>query len=199
MASSPGRILVLAPHTDDAELGCGGTLARWAGSVKRVVAFSACESELLPKEFVASCEILGVQSTELWTYRRRMFADARQAILDDLIHLRDEFRPDLVLAPSVQDAHQDHLVIAEEAFRAFRACSLWAYELPWNHETFSTRAFVRLGPVDLEAKCEALSQYKTQAHRAYFQEDFVRGLARVRGVQIGAEYAEAFDVVREVR
>lgn len=195
------RILALSPHTDDIELGCGGSLARWYAATKKVVAFSDCDSDELCDEFLAATKRLGVDEANCFHYPRRQFHEHRQEILQQMIGMREEFDPDLVLAPSVMDAHQDHQVIAAEAFRAFRGCSLWAYELPWNHETFSTRAFVRLDERYMESKCDALAKYETQLRleRDYFDPEFVRGLARVRGVQIGSKYAEAFDVVREVR
>jgi LmbE family N-acetylglucosaminyl deacetylase len=87
-------------------------------------------------------------------------------------------------------------VIHAEALRAFRKTSILGYELPWNQTQFHSSFFIRLSPADLEAKVKAIKAYKSQAHRDYTQEDFIRGLAKVRGVQSGAEYAEAFEVYR---
>jgi LmbE family N-acetylglucosaminyl deacetylase len=75
---------------------------------------------------------------------------------------------------------------------------VWGYELPWNHIRFSAQAFVTLERSDVETKWEALKAYKSQLElkRPYFSWEFVESLARIRGVQVKAEYAEAFEVVR---
>ena len=98
--------------------------------------------------------------------------------------------------PSLNDIHQDHNVIANEGLRAFKFTSILAYEMPWNNLTFNTSSFVILDEKDITKKVEALKEYKSQAHRPYCNEEFIRSLARTRGVQINAQYAETFDVVR---
>ena len=132
----------------------------------------------------------------LYNYDVRTFNFHRQEILDDLIKLRSSINPDLVLMPSVNDIHQDHNTIAIEGLRAFKFCSILAYEVPWNNFSFSTSSFVLLEEKHVVRKVEALKKYESQAHRAYANEEFIRSLARTRGVQIGARYAETFDVVR---
>lgn len=206
------RVLVLAPHTDDAELGAGGTISRvleCGGSV-HVAVFSVPQESLpdgtapdtLLTEFQAAMKIVGVppEAVTVRHYPVRRLLQHRQEILQDLIRLRTEFRPTLVLAPSASDQHQDHQALAAEAPRAFRHCSLIGYELPWNHLQFTSAAFIAVSEAQLEKKWEALRCYRSQLEikRPYFDREFVRGLARVRGVQCGSDYAEAFDVVRLV-
>jgi LmbE family N-acetylglucosaminyl deacetylase len=102
----------------------------------------------------------------------------------------------MVFIPSTDDTHQDHQVVSHEGFRAFKRTTLVGYELPWNNLTFKASFFVRLSPEDVGRKVEAIHAYRSQADHLYTTEDFLRGLARVRGVQIGAGYAEAFEVLR---
>ena len=71
-----------------------------------------------------------------------------------------------------------------------------AYEMPWNNITFSTQAFIKVEEKHLVKKLEALRQYKSQAHRPYANEEYVRGIAKARGISAGGSYAEAFEVVR---
>jgi hypothetical protein len=87
-------------------------------------------------------------------------------------------------------------VIATEGLRAFKFSSILAYEMPWNNLTFNTSSFVILDEKYITQKVKALNEYKSQAHRPYASEKFVRSLATTRGVQIGNEYAEAFDILR---
>jgi hypothetical protein len=80
--------------------------------------------------------------------------------------------------------------------RAFKFKSIFSYELPWNNFSFHTSSFIHLDEKYIQIKVNALKEYQSQAHRPYSDEDFIRSLARTRGVQIGTKYAEAFEVVR---
>lgn len=202
------RILVLAPHTDDGEFGCGGTIAKFIeeGHDVYYAAFSACQQSVLPQfpsdilitEVKAATKVLGIQPEHLilFDYDVRTFGYRRQDILDDLIKLRAEIKPELIFMPDLQDVHQDHATIATEGLRAFKFSSIMSYELPWNNLSFSTSSFVHLKEEHVQTKVNALNEYQSQAHRPYSDEDFLRSVARTRGVQIGTKYAEAFNVVR---
>jgi len=202
------RILILAPHTDDGEFGCGGTIAKMIADGHDVyyAAFSACQQSVLPQfpsdilitEVKAATKVLGIKPENLilFDYDVRTFGYHRQEILDDLIKLRAEIAPDIIFMPEKNDVHQDHKTIAEEGLRAFKFSSVLSYELPWNNITFTTSSFIHLSEEDVKIKIEALKAYQSQAHRPYSDEDFIRSMARIRGVQIGGKYAEAFDVVR---
>lgn len=202
------RALVLAPHTDDGEFGCGGTIAKLVESGTDVyyAAFSACKQSVLPEfppdilitEVSAATEILGINKENLilFDYDVRTFNYHRQEILDDILKLRNDIKPDLVFMPSVNDIHQDHYTVAFEGIRAFKFSTVFCYEIPWNNFTFETSAYVGLSEAHLMKKIHALSEYKSQAHRSYANEEFVRSLARVRGVQVNERFAETFDVIR---
>lgn len=205
-----GKVLILAPHTDDAELGCGGSICRLTsgGSDVYVVAFSGCEASLPPgsspdrlvSEFFNATRVLGIPAS----YRKvlslpvREFSYHRQEILDEMIRLRRELKPDAVFLPAGSDVHQDHEVIYREGIRAFKEVTTLGYELPWNHLSFRAQAFISLEVSHLERKWEALECYQSQLElkRPYFSWEFISGLARVRGVQAHEQYAEAFEVVR---
>ena len=109
-----------------------------------------------------------------------------------------ELKPDLVLVPSLNDIHQDHCTIAQEGLRAFKNTTILGYELIWNNLTFDTTSFVTLDKKHIQSKCDALKEYKSQEQRDYMSEEFIFSLARTRGVQIGAQYAESFEVIRWV-
>jgi LmbE family N-acetylglucosaminyl deacetylase len=132
----------------------------------------------------------------LYDYNVRIFNERRQDILQELIGLREKINPDIIFMPSLRDIHQDHNVIANEGLRAFKFSSILAYEMPWNNLSFNTSSFVILEERHIQKKVDALKEYKSQSHRAYCNEEFIRSLARTRGVQINAQYAETFEVVR---
>ena len=201
-------ILVLAPHTDDGELGMGGTIHKLLQEEKKViyVAFSTASKSLpigLPKDTLKN-EVrratarLGISQDNLiiYDYEVRELNYSRQQILETLIELRSRYQPDLVFIPSPHDVHQDHQTIAQEAIRAFKNTTLLGYELIWNNMTFNTQCFVELDEDDLIAKEQALSEYQSQQGRSYMSSDFIRSLAVSRGTQAGMRLAEVFEVIR---
>ena len=205
---NPKKILVLAPHTDDGELGCGGSIAKFCSEKKDVhyAAFSVCKRSLkaglpedtLEKECRAAIKQLGMDGGKLMLYdfEVREFQQKRQDILEELVSLNKYIQPDLVFIPSSTDIHQDHQVIHAEALRAFKHASLLGYEMPWNQNHFHSSLYIKLSLDHVDRKVKAAKAYQSQAGRNYMQEDFLRSLAKVRGVQCNTEYAEAFEVFR---
>ncbi|MEM2175060.1 MAG: PIG-L deacetylase family protein [Candidatus Micrarchaeia archaeon] len=201
-------IVVLAPHTDDGELGCGGSIVKLLEEGKEVyyVAFSTAETSvpegfpknILELEVREATRILGISPSNLivYKYEVRKLNYVRQEILEELVKIRKEINPDLIFMPSSYDIHQDHQTVAMEGIRAFKRSSILGYELPWNNIRFNTQAFIKLEKRHIIRKIEALKAYKSQSHRDYLKDEFMWSLARTRGVQIGVEYAEAFEVIR---
>jgi N-acetylglucosamine malate deacetylase 1 len=201
-------ILVLAPHTDDGELGAGGSIARWVSEGHHVyyVAFSACTTaipdgwpeDVLRREVEAATMVLGIvpEHLRVLDFDVRLFARDRQGILQALVDLNDELSPDLILMPSPDDLHQDHSVVAQEGLRAFKRRSILAYEIAWNNVSFNTSCFVTLEEEHVKAKIDALKCYQSQAGRPYADPNFLRSQVRFHGVQAGVNFAETFDVKR---
>jgi len=208
MISNHNNILVLAPHTDDGEIGAGATINYFIENGKNVVyaAFSTAEQsvpegfpkDILKTEVRNATKKLGIcpENLLIYNYEVRKLSYVRQEILEELIRIKKQTHFDIVLIPSLHDIHQDHTTIAQEGVRAFKNTTLLGYELIWNNLTFDTQCFVRLEQRHIDAKIDALKEYKSQGDRNYLSPDFIRSLARSRGVQIGSEYAEAFEVVR---
>lgn len=204
------RVLVLAPHTDDGELGAGGMIAKLIDNGVKVyyAAFSTAEQsvpdgfpkDILKTEVKNATSKLGIASENLliYNYEVRKLNYVRQEILEELIRLRTQINPDLILMPSLNDIHQDHSTVANEGLRAFKQRTILGYELIWNNINFNTCCFVQLDQKHVQRKFDALREYKSQNHRDYMSEQFIFSLAKTRGVQIGCEYAEAFEVVRLV-
>ena len=202
------NVFVLAPHTDDGELGCGGVIAKLVEAGKNVhyVAFSTAQHSLkdpsqgdvLRTEVKHATARLGIRPENLhvFGYQVRKLNYVRQDILEDLVRIRREFEIDLVFMPVVHDMHQDHCTVATEGLRAFKNLPILGYELIWNNISFTTNCFIRLEKRHVERKIEALAEYRSQEGRQYMSPDFIFSLAKVRGVQIGTEYAECFEVIR---
>jgi LmbE family N-acetylglucosaminyl deacetylase len=204
------RALVLAPHTDDGEFGCGGTMARLveAGCDVRYVAFSIATRSLpegfapdtLAREVREATAELGIPEASLTVhdFDVRTFPSRRQEILELLVALGEEWRPDVVFQPSHHDVHQDHQTIAQEGLRAFKRTTILGYEIPWNNFDFSYGAYVALEQRHVERKVAAVRRYASQQHRRYADEEYIWNLARVHGTNVNRDYAEVFQVYRIV-
>ncbi len=203
------RVLFLAPHTDDVELGCGATLARCMEECETVdVAVFSTAAQSLPsgldkdhlkREFFAAMETYDIPRERLhvFDYQVRRLNYSRQDVLEDLVQLRSKIKPNIVFTPSGGDVHQDHQVVHNESLRAFKTTTMLGYELPWNNFRFESRVFVHVTEEHLAAKQRALQSYESQIlkNRNYFESEFIRGLAAVRGIQQGVKYSEAFELI----
>jgi N-acetylglucosamine malate deacetylase 1 len=204
------RALVLAPHTDDGEFGCGGTIARLleTGAEVRYVAFSIATRSLPPgfapdtlgREVREATAELGIPQGNLTVHdlEVRTFPERRQDILELLIALWEEWKPDVVFQPSHHDVHQDHQVIAAEGLRAFKRTTILGYEIPWNNYDFAYQAYIALDRAHIERKVAALARYASQQHRRYADREYIWNLARTHGVNVNRDFAEVFQVYRVV-
>ena len=210
MLTGLSRALVLAPHTDDGEFGCGGTMARLVaeGCEVRYVAFSIATRSLpegfapdtLAREVREATSELGIPEANLTVhdFDVRTFPERRQDILELLVALWEEWRPEVVFQPAHHDVHQDHQTIAQEGLRAFKRTTILGYEIPWNNFDFSYGAYISLEQAHVERKVAAVRRYASQQHRRYANEEYIWNLARVHGTNVNREYAEVFQVYRLV-
>jgi N-acetylglucosamine malate deacetylase 1 len=204
------RVIVLAPHTDDGEFGCGGTMARLveAGVAVHYHAFSIATRSLPPgfppdtlaREVREATAELGIPESSLTVhdFDVRTFPDHRQEILELLIEIWNDYQPDAVFQPSLHDIHQDHQTIAAEGLRAFKRTTILGYEIPWNNFDFAYQAYFALEHRHVERKVAALEKYASQHHRRYANPEYVWNVARTHGVNVNREYAECFQVYRVV-
>ena len=200
------RILVLSPHTDDGEIGAGGSLARFLreGAEVHYVAFSYCEESTpvgyekgcLKDECIAAIGSLGISDFNILNYPVRNFDKFRQDILEFMIDLRRDYNPDLVFTPASTDCHQDHRVIYEESVRAFKSITMFGYIFPWNSLSTKPNVAIDLQESDALAKLTALSFYRSQANRPYFSEESIMAQLIASGTFVGAPRAETFECIR---
>lgn len=200
------KVLVLSPHTDDGELGCGGLISRFISenAIIKFIAFSDCKpsipdhlpKDILQKEMTTSMNNLGISDYELLDYPVRNFDLHRQEILDQLIKIKLEYQPDFILTPSTNDVHQDHQVITNECIRAFKMSTILGYELPWNQFSLPSNCIISISRKELEKKIESILCYKSQDHRKYVSRNFIEALALTRGARINKDLAEAFEIIR---
>ncbi|WIV51405.1 PIG-L deacetylase family protein [Marivivens sp. LCG002] len=204
------RILLLSAHTDDCEIGMGATIARLVDSgfeIKWVVFCNAwqslpkdCAQDTLLREQIASARALGVSKDQLEFHNIpvRRFPEFRQDILENLVEIGRRFSPDIVFCPSLQDRHQDHLTLAQEAERAFKRTKLLGYVLPWNITKEIRNLYVEVSEEHFDRKVRALSAYQSQAGRGYFRDGVFESISRASGAHIDKEFCETFEVIKWV-
>ncbi|MFI1414033.1 PIG-L deacetylase family protein [Streptomyces sp. NPDC020707] len=196
------RIVAVGAHCDDIALGAGGTLltmclARPGLRVDALV-LTGGGSEREQEEqaaLAAFCPGADLRLTVLKLTDGRLpaqWAEAKAAVEE----LRARTDPDLVLAPRTDDAHQDHRGLAQLLPTAFRDHLVLGYEIvKWDGDLGRMAAYQPLTPDTAEQKVRLLQEhYPSQRHRPWYDREAFLGLARIRGIECHARYAEAFAV-----
>jgi LmbE family N-acetylglucosaminyl deacetylase len=205
IAKGKMRVLAIAPHPDDLEIGCGGTLAKLAkaGHAIHVVLMTGGEAGgkegLRRREQEAAARVYGAKSLS-WLG----FADTQvpvdRASIDALDKVLKAVKPDLVFANFSDDTHQDHRATASIVLSATRyAHNVLFYEVPTSVD-FNPDVFVDITGAALEAKFCALKAHKSQVHQLRVGKlsiiDVARSMAHFRGYQGRVEAAEGFKALR---
>lgn len=201
-AGGPLRILCLGAHSDDIEIGCGGTLLRLLsehpGSEVIWVVFSAvgerrAEARRSADAFLAGA---GKAIVELHQFRESYFPFVGAEIKDAFEKLKAHGSPDVVFAHRNDDMHQDHRVVADLTWNTFRNHLILQYEIPkYEGDLGKPSVFVPLPLGVAQRKVQLLQEgFPSQHHRTWFHPDTFHGLMTVRGVECNApeRRAEAF-------
>jgi LmbE family N-acetylglucosaminyl deacetylase len=198
----PRAVAALGAHCDDVAIGAGATLLFICeanpGLRVDVLVLSGGGSEREDEErsaLAAFCPGANLQVTVLKLQDGRLPAhwdEAKVAVED----FRAQTSPDIVFAPNRFDAHQDHRGLAKLAPTAFRDHFVLGYEIvKWDGDLGQPSAYQALNAMLLEAKVDLLFEhYPSQRHRPWYDREAFLGLARIRGIECGARYAEAFHV-----
>ncbi|MFF5108343.1 PIG-L deacetylase family protein [Streptosporangium sp. NPDC000509] len=201
-AARTGRIALLAAHCDDLAIGAGGSLLTLCSAHPGVqvdaLVLSGGGTEREDEERAALdafCPGADLRLTVLKLPDGRLPAhweEAKAAVEE----LRARTDPDLLFAPNPADAHQDHRGLAKLVPTAFRDHQVLGYEIAkWDGDLGRPTAYQPLTPEIAEAKVGLLHRhYPSQRHRSWFDREAFLGLARIRGIECHARYAEAFHV-----
>ncbi|GAB3819223.1 PIG-L deacetylase family protein [Kribbella italica] len=203
LGGGPVHLVALGAHPDDIEIGCGGTLLRLAETVPGLTAEFVIatgtpvrleEARRAAELFLPGCEVT-VTSAELPDGRLPTYWEDVKELLETAARGR---RPDLVLAPSRTDAHQDHRCVAELATTVWRDHLVLNYEIPkWDGDFSRPWLYVALTEEQLREKVARLHKaYPSQVPHDWFDEEVFAGLARLRGMECRARYAEAFTTAK---
>jgi LmbE family N-acetylglucosaminyl deacetylase len=195
-AAGPLHVLCLGAHPDDVEIGCGGTLLELAER---------------PETTVSAVVLTGTadRQQEARGATPRFFPGAEVTVLDlpdgrlpqhwgevkvALEELSGRTRPDLVFAPRVDDAHQDHRLVGQLASTVWRDALILHYEIPkWDADLTPPTHYVSVSDANAGRKVELLNlSFPSQVHRDWWDDELFRGLMRLRGIETRARYAEGF-------
>jgi len=199
------RILFLGAHPDDIELGCGALIHHIA-SISELLCVTLSDNQKNPllknvvDEQYRSMAILGVPRgcVKYGPFTTRVFPQARQEILEYLLQLRSDFRPDIIFVHSKQDVHQDHLTMTDESLRAFRGITVLGFDVVRSSHGFFPHFLVEVSEADVQAKIEALAQYETYRDKYYFNSELTRSIMIRHGALAERPFAEGFDILRIV-
>ena len=199
-SSQPLRLVALGAHADDLEIGAGGTVARLLAERPHTevdwVVFSASGPREDEARAAAADLLAGAASVRVYleSFRDGFFPTEAEAIKQFAKQELESVRPHLVLAHRLGDAHQDHRVVADLAWQTFRGATVAAYEIPkWDGDLDRPNAYVTLDEATMVRKIDVLdAHFPSQKTKPWYDAETFRGLARVRGVEAGARYAEAF-------
>jgi LmbE family N-acetylglucosaminyl deacetylase len=200
--AGPLKVLLLGAHSDDIEIGCGGTvleLIRARPDVEiRWVVFSAAgvraaEAREGARHFIGD---RAGTSVELHEFRDGFFPVQLEAIKEQFEALARSFQPDVVFTHRREDRHQDHRVMSDLAWNTFRRAMILEYEIPkWDGDLGIPNLFVPLSAAVADEKVRLLmAAFASQRSKDWFDADTFRGLARLRGMECRAPsgFAEAF-------
>jgi LmbE family N-acetylglucosaminyl deacetylase len=195
----PLRLLAIGAHPDDIEIGSGGTLLALAGSSLELKAYylvlTGTEDRKLEARNACRAFLPNIDLTiELCDLPDGRLPAVWGAVKEVLETVARSFSPDLVIGPSAFDAHQDHRTIGEIIPTAFRDQLHLAYEIPkWDGDLGQADTYIPLSGALVRRKVQLLNKsFPSQGHRDWWDDEVFLGLARLRGLECRAQYAEAF-------
>jgi len=201
ITSAEPKILCLGSHSDDIEIGCGGTILRLAEQ------YPNCQFHWVVFSATGIRKAEAQRAAELFAGKRQLQGPLLQAFDDgfmpfagvDIKRVFEQLKaisPDVILTHNRRDAHQDHRLIAEMTWNTFRDHLILEYEIPkYDGDIGQPHVFVPLSSEQYQKKIRYLMDaFQSQRSKQWFREETFLGLMRLRGMECNAPsgYAEAF-------
>jgi LmbE family N-acetylglucosaminyl deacetylase len=202
-ADRPLSLLAVGAHPDDVEIGAGGLLLQLAARSlqARYVLLTGTAERQAEARAAARAFLPGANLTlDLFQLPEGRLPAAWAQVKEILEEVARSCSPDVILAPSADDAHQDHRTIGEILPTVFRDQLYLAYEIPkWDGDLGRPSLYVPLSEQDVRQKVELLHKcYPSQHGRDWWDDEVFLGLARLRGMECRARYAEAFSCAKSL-
>jgi LmbE family N-acetylglucosaminyl deacetylase len=195
-------VLCLGAHSDDIEIGCGGTILKLGEEYPEAqfhwIVFSA-EGQRAKEAHKSAEEFLNNITTkviDIQAFRDSYFPFIGAAIKDRFVILKKDFDPDLILTHYAKDAHQDHRLISELTWNAFRNNLILEYEIPkYDADLGIPNLYVNLNENLVQKKISNICKvFNSQSGKEWFGEESFRSIMRIRGIESNSpsKYSEAF-------
>jgi LmbE family N-acetylglucosaminyl deacetylase len=198
----PLKILCLGAHSDDIEIGCGGTILRLLKEIKEVevnwIVFSADgqraeEAKRSAKLFLGNAR---KKDVVIKRFRESFFPYIGSEIKEYFEEIKNDLTPDVIFSHYRHDLHQDHRLLSELTWNTFRNHLILEYEIiKYDGDIGSPNFFIHLDEKTCFKKIEyILRSFKSQENRKWFAEDAFLSILRIRGIESNApeKYAEGF-------
>jgi LmbE family N-acetylglucosaminyl deacetylase len=192
-------VLCLGAHSDDIEIGAGGTILSWIAAGAEVsvdwCVLSAAGERAVEARASAADFLAGAARSELHLAEfHDGYMPAERSAMKDWVEGLKRLTPDVILTHARDDAHQDHRLLCELTWNTFRDHLILEYEIPkWDGDLGQPNLYVPLSEDTLARKIELLHRhFGSQRSKAWFDDETFRGLARLRGMECRERYAEAF-------
>jgi len=195
-------VLCLGAHSDDIEIGAGGTLLAWLGRglqldvlwcVLSADGARQDEARASARDFLHGA---GSADVEVMNFKTSFFPAQGNEIKTWFESLKSRVKPDVILTHRRDDFHQDHREVSRHSWTTFRDHLILEYEIPkWDGDLGQPKLYVPMTAQVLQRKTELLiAHFGTQRPKDWFDEETFRGLARLRGMECRApeRFAEAF-------
>jgi len=197
-------VLFVGAHPDDIEVSCGGTIFKYNDLEYEVIylCMSNCldlkRNQNISMDWAAAVKFMGNPESHWYKYTNRKLASEHMEIRKNLEWFRDNNPIDMVFCPNLSDLNQDHSYLGRECLSVFRETTVLAYEVPRSSHNFKPNYYVRLTEKQMRDGMNLAGLYGTQLHLPYMSTDNRLANYKHRGNEIGASFAQAFEVLRYV-
>lgn len=191
-------VVCLGAHPDDIEIGAGGTLMRLADTYPQArfdfLVLTGTAERTAEAEASARALVPGRTSVRVGGFRDGFIPYANPVAAKEWLTTNVPTPPDLVLAPHIDDRHQDHRFTGQVAWQLFRTAIILEYEIPkWEGDRPACNLLVPLDDNTLKAKIAHLtSHFRSQVEKPWYDPALFEASARLRGMETGGTYAEGF-------
>jgi LmbE family N-acetylglucosaminyl deacetylase len=201
-SNKPATFLFLGAHCDDIEIGCGGTVLRFAEQFPNahfvwvILSSDPTRAEEARQSFAAFLTPVTKKSLRIEQFRNGYFPYLGDQIKDFFEELKQVETPDIIFTHHRNDLHQDHRVVCELTWNTFRKELILEYEIPkYDGDLGSPNLFVHLDEASCQQKVDnVITCFNSQAGKHWFTQDTFYSLLRLRGIESNSPsgYAEGF-------
>ena len=210
MVTNKKKVLAIGAHSDDVEIGCGGSLLKWKNQGYKITIFTACKSgyqdskgniirsdDIAHSESIKASKFLGANliNAGFPTFK----IEFSELFNSKLINVLANVQPDIVLTQWVGDTHHDHYVVAMASLHCCRHISnLLMYCSNWYESSrhFKPKFFVDISE-EFEKKIELINIYQSENKRTDgIWLDYLQAQSKLYGLKTGVKYAEGFEIVK---